>query len=253
MATFREVAYAIQDFSKTIVDDSIIDIDHIIFLMSKYRNYIINSNMSSGKKELSEANYQTIKIYLEPSKPVGFCDEELMLVSTGCIPHFMTVGHKSVYPPAGFIYGKFNWVNSAKFKYTGHNKFLRNEIYVTIGPDHKLYVKSSGNNFLDLEYIYLNGIFLESAEAAKMEEDCEGCYDECNLLDKHFPLDDSYLPTLMQVVTREIIGAAWNPQDDSNNATDDLSSFAQVLARYTNNKFKREIRGQDDSDDTQQS
>jgi hypothetical protein len=249
MATFREVAYAIQDFSKTITDDSIIDIDHIIFLMSKYRNYIINSNASANKRELNEANYQTIKIYLEEGTCTNICEEQSFLVSSSTIPHLLGLGHTNIHPPAGFLYGRFNLVNHNQFKYTGHNPFLKNEIYVTIGPDHKVYVKSNNQDFLNLECLYIHAIFLEPALAARYEE-LEGCLDDCNILDKHFPLDDSYLPTLIQVVVREIVGAAWNPKDDSNDAKDDLSTFAQVLSRYTNNKFKKEIRGQDDTDST---
>ena len=40
MATYRQLAYMIADFSKSIADDTIINIDHIIFLMSRYRTHL---------------------------------------------------------------------------------------------------------------------------------------------------------------------------------------------------------------------
>ena len=242
MATFREVAYAISDLSKSISDDSTFTIEHIIFLMSKYRNYILNSNASAGKKELTDANYQTIKIDFLTTKDMEICCESPLLVSTKPIPTMLTIGHKIIYPKAGFTCGNIQLVNYNSFKYKGYNKYLTNIIYGTIGPDEKLYLKSNNTHFLNLEGVYITAIFAEADKAALLTE-IDGCVDSCDILDKHFPLDDSYIPTLIQVVTQEILGAAWRPQDDKNNAKDDLGDLATVITKFTNNKFQNLIRG----------
>lgn len=246
MATYREVAYAIADFSKSISDDSIINIDHIIFLMSKYRNYILNSNFSTMKRAIGDSNYQTICVELERACPnLDFCGKEEMLVSKEPVPFTLTIGYKNIFPFAGFNYGRINFVNNTKFKYSGHNKFLRREIYATIGPDGKMYLKSNDPNFMNLFKVGMTALFSEPEKASLMEcSGTDGCVDNCELLDKHFPLDDSYIPTLMQVVVRDVTGALWKPADDSNNATDDLARFAQVLNKYTTQAFKNQMNPQ---------
>ena len=245
MATFRELAYAISDFSKTISDDSIITIDHIIFLMGKYRNHLLNSNYSTLKKVIADSNYQTICLDLEPShQRLDFCGKEDILVSNEVIPFTLTIGAKTVYPQVGFMYGRINFVNNMKFKYSGYNKFFRNEIYATIGPDGKLYLKSSNKDFLSLSRVAMTAIFSEPEKAAILEcSGPNGCADNCELLDKHFPLDDSFLPMLMQLVVKDITGAAWKPKDDDNNANDDLARFATILNQYTNQAFKNMMNG----------
>lgn len=250
MATYRELAYAISDFSKSISDDSTINIDHIIFLMSKYRNYILNANFANMKKVVGDSNYQTICIGLErANQNLDFCGKEEMLVSKEPIPYTLTLGYKNIFPFAGFTYGRINFVNNMKFKYSGHNKFLRNEIYATIGPDSRLYLKSNNPNFLQLPKVGMTALFSEPEKASLMEcAGSDGCVDNCDLLDKHFPLDDSYLPTLMQAVVRDIVGALWRPADDNNNATDDLSRFAQILQRYTTQAFKNQMAPQVDNE-----
>lgn len=247
MATFREVAYAISDLSKQISDDSTYSIEHIIFLMSKYRNYIINSNASAGKKELADSNYQTIKLDLEAYNSLDTCCNTPMLISSIEIPTTLTLGHKLIYPMAGFTCGNIQLVNYNAFKFKGFNNHFKNIIYATIGPDNKLYLKSNNESFMYLQGVYFRAIFMEAEEAAKLEES-EGCQDDCNILDKHFPLDDSYIPTLIQVVVQELIGAAWRPKDDINNAKDDLADFASVLTKYANNAFKNMIKGKKDNE-----
>lgn len=252
--TFREVSYAISDFSKTIVDDSIITIDHILFVMSKYRNYILNSQFANMKKQPSDSNYQQICIPLTADNgTVDFCGKEDVLRSIDKVPYTMVnLGAHTIYPPAGFIYGNFQLVNNTKFKYSGHNPYLGNMVYATIGPDDHLYLKSKNKDFLNLSKVVMSAIFEDPEKAALMECDSDGkCADNCDLMDKRFPLDDSYLPLLMQFCVRDITGAAWKPSDDSNNASDDLARFAQILNRYTTQSFKNQMNAQPDKDEQQ--
>lgn len=237
--TFRQVAFIISDFSKTIVDDSIITIDHIIFLMSKYRNYILNSNYGNIKKEIGDANYQTICVDLEGDTR-EFCGKKNVMISKEKVPHLLTIGARIVYPPAGFMYGNIQYVNNTKFKYVGNNRYLKNIIYATIAPDGHLYITSSNCDFMYMKKVALSALFSDIEEAAKMECDPNGdCIDNCEMLDKKFPLDDSFLPILLKMCVEDIVGAAWRPKDDTNNAVDDVARFANILESYTNTYFKK--------------
>lgn len=242
--TYREIAYAIADFSKTISDDSIITIDHIIFTMSKYRNYILNSQFNTIKKEIGESNYQTICIDLEAQDTTALCGTKPVLISKEKIPYTMTIGGKRVYPPAGFMYGNIQFVNNTKFKYTGDNKFYSRIIYATIGPDQHLYLKSNNENFMYIPKVRMTALFSDIEKAAEHEcnDNCEE--DPCEILDHRFPLDDAFLPLLMKLTIQDIVGAAWKVKDDDNNAADDLARFAQVLNRYTTQAFKNQMNSQ---------
>lgn len=239
--TFRQVAYIISDFSKTVSDDSMVTLDHTIFLISKYRNYILNQYYSSNKKPLSDANYQTICIPLERQN-MSFCGSISVLKSKEKVPYTLTFGKKHIYPPAGFMYGNIQFVNNTKFKYIGFSKFMGSTIYATIGPDRYLYLRANGTDFLLLRKAIMTALFTDIEDAAKLECSTDGeCNDGCDVLDRYFPLDDSYMPLLLKMAIQDIVGAAWRPKDNENNATDDLALFANILQRYTNNAFKAKV------------
>lgn len=244
--TYREVAYAISDFSKTISDDSIITLDHIIFTMSKYRNYILNSQYASMKKEIGDSNYQTICIDLEPKINTEICGAYPVLVSKKKVPYTLTIGSNRIYPIAGFMLGNIIFTNSTRFKYVGN---LKSIIYATIGPDQHLYLKSGNSQFMYLKKVKMTGLFTDISEASKLECDENGEINNCDILDHRFPLDDSFLPLLMKLTIQDIVGAAWKPADDSNNAKDDLAEFAQILNRYTTQAFKNQMNSQNNIPD----
>lgn len=246
MATFGQIAHAIQDFSKTISDDAIINIDHIIFLMSKYRNYLL----SLPNKQLTESDYQTVCVDVEYVVDDDLCGGEPYLLSTGPIPSTMGRGAVTIAPPAGFQYGyRFQFVNYQKFQFVGHNRWLNSFIYATIGPDGRLYVKGHQSGFKYLSKLRMTALFNDIEKAAEMACDDECCVDSaCDIEDREFPLDAGYIPLLMKYVTVEITGAAWQPRDDKNNANDDLSRFAQALTNYTNTAFKRKMQGAENNE-----
>lgn len=243
MPTYSQIAYAIQDFSKTISDDSIINIEHIMFLMGKYRNYLI----ANSAKEPSEQTYQTICVEIDPSLNGDVCTEMYETQSITEIPNIMERGAVTIMPPAGFKTSyRFQYVNYQKYQFVGHNKYFHSFVYVTIGPDGKLHAKSHNTGIEYLEKLRLTAIFddIEKASMLSCDENCETEEPaNCSLDDKEFPLDAELVPTLMKVCVQDIIGAAWQPRDDENNANDDLAQLAQILNRYTNNAAKRMING----------
>jgi hypothetical protein len=255
--TFREVAYIVSDFSKTISDDSTISIDHIMFLITKYRNYILNQQYLGQKREIGDGNYQNICVNLQRCNAGDFCDAKDVLKSTSKLPYTLTFGSKIVYPTAGFIYGNIQFVNNNRFKHVGYNRFFKNTIYATIAPDGYMYLRSANENFMFLDKVIMTALFSESKEAAMIECNENGDCVECDVLDKRFPLDDSFLPMLLKMTVEDVVGASWRPKDDENNAQDDIARFAKMLELYTNTTFKNIVKNnkrnaaknKDDDDD----
>ena len=54
----------------------------------------------------------------------------------------MTIGNPKVTSDNYYI-GEFNLITKERMRYTGYNKYLKNIIYCSIGPDSHLYFKSS--------------------------------------------------------------------------------------------------------------
>ena len=51
------------------------------------------------------------------------------------------------------------FVSKERFKYVGHNKYLRNIIYCTLGPDNHIYFNSANPQFKYLKKARVTGIF----------------------------------------------------------------------------------------------
>jgi hypothetical protein len=51
------------------------------------------------------------------------------------------------------------FVSKDRFKYVGHNKYLKNIIYTTLGPDNHIYLNGSNPQFLYLKKAKVTGIF----------------------------------------------------------------------------------------------
>ena len=69
--TFRELTYLVLDEVKQLSDDAYFTEDHVIFLLSKYRSFLLKQRYSDMKKMIPETNYQTITMNMEavPAMP----------------------------------------------------------------------------------------------------------------------------------------------------------------------------------------
>ena len=60
MSTYRQLTYLILDEAKGMSDDFTYTEDHLIFLIDKYRAFLLKQRYSDIKKQIPESNYQTI-------------------------------------------------------------------------------------------------------------------------------------------------------------------------------------------------
>ena len=240
--TWRELIYMIIDVTKQISDDSQFNEDHIIFLCSKYRNYILNQQYLSGKKTINEANYKTICIDVEP-QITDICPSEEVLVSVEEVPFTMTIGSRNVYPAGMFeSRSKLSYVDIFRFPYVG-NKFSKTMMYTTIAPDNHLYIKSENKNFIYMKKVSFKAIFEDIATASILEQKCKTNCLECDVLDTRFPLEDAWVNTLINLVVNDLIRGINILRDTENNSFSDTDQLAQAIQNYTNNRFKSLMRG----------
>lgn len=244
--TYRELVYMVLDEAKAISDDIPFNEDHILFLLSKYRSYILKNTYSQFLQSIPESNYQTICVDLDFDDN-DFCGMQALLISNDSIPSTMSFGTKDIYTKVGFNYSRFLLTDFHRFKHIGKNKFTKNIGYVTIGPDNRLYVKSQNNTFMHINKLYIHAIFDDILEASNLEcsDDCDS---KCDIIDKVFPLEDSLVSSLIQIVVQDISAAMYRLSDNENNAADDTDDLAQMISRYTNAAYYKATHPNSKSD-----
>lgn len=134
----------------------------------------------------------------------------------------MQIGVPKIYP-IDYYQGEITYVSRERMRYIGYNKYLQNIIYCSLGPDNYLYFKSNNPQYLYLEKVKLTGIFEDSINASQLQ--CSNDK-ECDILDRTFPLEDSLIPIVIELVVKELLAANYRPKDDINDAKDELSEVA---------------------------
>lgn len=212
------------DELKLYSDDAMYNEEHIMFLLSKYRAFLLKQRYSDIKKHIPESNYQTLCLDLEVIDAISGkpCMNDTYLRSKEKIPFLMQIGTPRVYP-TDYYQGDIAYVSRDRMRYTGYNRYLKNIIYCSLGPDNYLYFKSSNPQFLHMEKVRFTGIFQDAEEASSLQCSNDGTDNECDVMDKVFPIEEALVPPMIELVVKELSGAIYRPNDDNNNAKDDMA------------------------------
>lgn len=222
MSTYRELVYLVLDELKLTSDDALFNEEHVMFLLGKYRGFLLKQQYKDIKKEIPESNYQTLCLDLiqVPAITGEPCEGGTYLRSKEKIPFLMPVATPRVYPE-DYYQGDITYVSRERMKYVGYNRWLPNIIYASIGPDNYLYFKSFNPQYLYLEKARLTGIFEEPEKAAELE--CNRDESTCDPMDMKFPLEEALIPQVVELVVKELSRPEYLPEDKQNNADDGLS------------------------------
>ena len=230
-------------------DDLYITEDHVIFLIKRYRSFLIKKEQEREKTTTdvaSEFEYQQICLDLEKVNAIpGFpCEGGYYLRSTKPIPKISEGTVPRVYPID--FYGNINmaFVSRERMRFVGTNKFLRNIIYVSVGPDLHLYIKANDPQFSYLKHLKMNAIFEDFDEAASLLCDNEGEDTSCDPLDAEFPIRDYLVPTLIEMVVKELTQASYKPADKANDANDGLADLMSFMRRNMKSGLQRQMEGE---------
>jgi hypothetical protein len=150
----------------------------------------------------------------------------------------MQVGKQRI-SSVDFFQGNIAYVNNERFKYVGGNKYLKNQIYGTIAPDEYLYLKSNNPQAYYLKKVKVTGIFEDSSKAAALQ--CSEQGDSCELLDKEFPIEEALIPSLIELIVKELGGLKYQAADEVNNTKDDLSDIAAYVRRNVKSDLAKQI------------
>ena len=214
------------DLLKATNDDSFYVEEHVIFLLKKYRSFLIKKEQEKerGSQDVaSEFEYQQICLDLEKVPAINGepCTGGYYLRTTKKIPKILEGTQPRVYPLDYYQGINISYVSRDKMRYVGTNPYLQNIIYTSIGPDFHLYLNSSNPQFLYLRKLRVSAIFEDMDEAAGLLCDSDGESQSCDVLDMEFPIRDYLVPTLIELVVKELSGNFLRRPDETNNAKDD--------------------------------
>ena len=227
--TIRELVYMVLDLAKASTsDDSYFTEDHCIFLLKKCRSFLIKKEQEKEKTSTdiaSEFEYQEICLDLEKVAAIDGdpCTGGYYLRTTAKIPKILEGTQPRVYPVDFYQGVNIAYVPRDRMKYVGTNKFLQNIIYVSLGPDLHLYLNSSNPQFFYLKKLRMSAVFEDFDSAAELLCDQDGEDASCDVLDAEFPIREYLVPSLIELVVKELTGAVYKPIDHRNSASDDLA------------------------------
>lgn len=241
MSTYREVIYACLDLLKLSSDDSYFTEEHVLFLIVKFRSLLLKQQYKDVRKEIPESNYQTLCLDLMQVPAISGepCEGGTYLRSREKVPSTMPIAVPKVYTE-DYYQGEITFVSRERMRYVGHNRWLSNIIYASIGPDGYLYFKSFNPQYLYLEKARITGIFEDPEKVSGL--DCNSG-DTCDVLDMEFPLEESLVSTVIELVVKYLSGGIYKPSDTENNADDDLSKLASFLRQNLKSPLQKQIEG----------
>lgn len=228
----KEIVYMVLDLAKAATsDDSYWTEDHVIFLLKKYRSFLIKKEQEKQKATTdiaSEFEYQQICLNLEkvPAIDGEPCTGGYYLRTAKKIPKILEDNQPRVYPIDFYQGINISYIPRDRMRYVGTNKFLQNIIYVSFGPDLHLYLNSSNPQFLYLKKLRMSAVFEDFDEMSSYLCNDDGDSTACDVMDEVFPIREYLVPTLMELVVKELTSAKYQPVDEHNNAADDMSKVS---------------------------
>lgn len=147
-------------------------------------------------------------------------------------------------------FGNVQMVGKERFPYAGLSKYSRNQVFGTIGIDNKLYLKSN-SDITSYTTAFITSIF-ENPDKAYEQSGCTYKYTKdgqtkiktcpegdgiCDPWDREFPIEEALQSQLVNLVLRDILGAAYRPKDSVNNSTDDLSDIVAYVRRNMKQQY----------------
>lgn len=234
MNTYSEMIYLVRDLLKISADDSYITNQHILFILEKFRAYVLKAKYEDKEDEIPDSDKSTFTVELElVSDNDGYSGIPLLKskepLPTETIFDIISVKTNKLTGNPNIVFVPFE-----RFAFTGNNKYLKNIIYWTIDEDNYILVKSCNPRFEYLQEFKVEAVFESPLAAAEAECACKGI--EVNYGDVDFCLEDALVQLVLDYVVSTFQNSIYKPEDTVNNTEDDLAGIA---VRTPNERYSR--------------
>jgi hypothetical protein len=225
MSTFRQLTYICLDKLKLVSNDSHLQEEHILYLLSTTRAFLLKQRYGDIKKQIPESNYQTLCLELEKIEAIDGlpCEGGYYLRTTKEVPATLPLGTTRLYTSGSFYKGDITFVSRDRMRYVGHNDWMKNIIYASLDPSNRIYMNSQNSQFLYLKEAKLTAVFEDSEAASELSCDNDGDA-VCDIMEREFPIEDALIAPLIELVVKELQPVVTAPEDEDNDADDSLST-----------------------------
>ena len=234
MATLKELTYMVLDKLKLSSDDSYFNEEHVAFLIGKYRGFLLKRVYKGANAIIPESNYQTINLTLTQVPAIAgvVCECGEFLKTTNKVP-FILMGTPKIYSNGNYT-KEISYISRERMRYVGHNKWLKDVIYASLGTDGYMYLTSANPEFLNLSSIEITGIFEHPEQVNTMDD----------FMDAEYPIEEGLISQVIELVVKDLTGPSYRPEDNINNAEDDLSNLVAFLRKNTKSNLAKAIEGE---------
>lgn len=219
--TLTEIVYSIRENLRAYSSDSDISNEYIAFLVKNTRAMLLTQKFSNRSSIIPQKIRQHFYKTLELSEENEFVDGiGTILRTTQPIQYPLEpFNFKSNIKLNTGSYTDINFtlVSPDRFPYVGNNKWVQNQIYVTIGSDFRLYF-TSNNPAVKL---------IDNIKISMVVEDPEAAYPETiyynsavDFWDTPYPIEEDMLNQLSDVIVKKLVNMIQIPEDKINDATD---------------------------------
>lgn len=205
--TYREIIYMCLDEIKAMSDDAYVTEDHILFLISKYRSFLLKQKYDKTNMPVDYSNFQTKGVITDgsPTQPLF-----IMGIAKPIIVNYTYYGGDRAE-------NEFYYVTYNRFKYVGINNYLkaskaRHVGYATIDPEGRLLIQK-GVATLSPTFT-VTAVFEDITSIGDMDDRC--------------PIEEELVAGVIELVVKDILGIAYRPEDKINNGSDDLSTVGMA-------------------------
>lgn len=242
----KELVYSILDLIKGTGDDFTYTEEHVLFLCKKYRSFLLKKEQEKEKGALdvaSEFEHQQVCLDLEKVAAIDGrpCTGGYYLRTVQKIPKILEGTQPRLYPIDFYQGTNISYVSRDRMRFIGSNPYLKNIIYASLGPDLHIYLNSSNSQFMYLQKLRMSAIFEDFDEASEYLCDDDGSSASCDILDERFPIRDYLVPTLIELVAKELLGASYRPSDSYNNSSDDLADMINFIRKNMKSAMQKQI------------
>lgn len=247
MTTYREAIYMCLDLMKGLSDDFSYTEEHIAYLIDKFRALLLKQRYGKDPlKEIPYSNYQTIEMDLGLSTT----EKNKYYICTPNIPYTLQVGIPRI-SVADDHYGDVNleFISRERLPFVCNNRYVQNFWYCALNERSQLCLKASSVRLFDFAEVSddkptikfrITALFENPRELAN-----EITFDASkeDWKDRNVPIEEGLITTLVEMVVKELLGAAYRPADNTNNASDDMATMANFLANNMKKEFNNQMMG----------
>lgn len=237
MTTYKELVYMVLDELKAKSDDFYYTEDHIIFLLEKYRAFLLKQKYRTPKSVVLNSNYS----YIEIPAPLTLT-AHILETSFSCEAIPIAQPKLTVIPNRNDTKKEviFNYCTEDRRLFLRQSNYLKNMNYFYF-LNNKLVLDSGNKFFKDNNYLNLTAllkIILESPSKVYKSLDANA-----DILDMVFPLEESLISPLLEMVVKDLTSAMFKPEDDINNGKDETGDLNKFMYQNSKSDLQKQIYG----------